>query len=192
MLLAWLHHHRCRSEVFSQQWMIVGTEFSLRTKWVLPCKDSGYRCFLHPHQNHSRDGGDLLCCTEDATSHGPACASIPPKLRLGRGRRSSIVPATSKWPLRIKSRRKGFLKRGENHTSFFCVEVFSVERCFEPMAWAPQRWRDGDLWRLHWWHSAVQGPCTSHWPDLEQQRENRGDWKNSFAIVIYQWFTAFS
>ena len=45
MLLAWLHHHRCRSEVFSQQWMIVGMEFSLRTKWVLPCKDSGYRCF---------------------------------------------------------------------------------------------------------------------------------------------------
>lgn len=82
--------------------------------------------FLHPPQNHSRGGGDLLCCTEDATSHGPACASIPPKLRLGRGRRSSIVPATSKWPLRKKSRRKGFLKRGENHTYF--LWKFSVWR----------------------------------------------------------------
>lgn len=82
-----------------------------------------------------------------------------------------------------------FEARREPH--LFFVEVFSVEGCFESMAWALQRWRDGDLWRLHWWHSSVQGPCTSHWPDLEQQRENRGDWKNSFAIVIYHWFTAF-
>ena len=93
----------------------------------MPCKDSGYFC-SYIHINHSRDDAELLCCTEDATAHGPACASIPSKLRPGRGRRSSIVPATSKRPLRNNHRvgRRG-VEAFEERATFFLSKL-SVER----------------------------------------------------------------